>query len=168
MTGHASGVFCLDASVLIDVQSHYPESLRQLNRHAKDGRIVIPEGVAREICKKSDRLKYMVQSWQKHGNAVVQIRLPPLQSEMVRLENAYGQDIYVGKLRIDGFWASRRGRQAADSQVLAVSKVNSCVCVSNDRAIQAVCHLENIPNIGWQEFYRQMRQGLTGQTLLFE
>jgi rRNA-processing protein FCF1 len=165
---HPGGIYCLDADALINIWMYYPAALKLLNRQAKEGRVVITEGVRREIYKKSDHLKKMVQSWQKNFDAVIEIETHQLQTELARLENAYGQDIYIGKRRRDGFWASKRGRQAADSQVVAVCKVNKYICVSNDQAIQSVCHLENVPSIGWQEFYRRMKHGLTGQEMLFE
>jgi hypothetical protein len=110
----------------------------------------------------------MVQNWQSKYGAVVQLSAPILRAEHVRIELAYGEVIQIGKQQRRGFWRSKGGKRSADSQVVAVSKVNGYITVSNDEAVQDACHIENVPCIGWQEFYRRMKQGFTGQGLLFE
>lgn len=171
--GGIGDLYCLDADALINIQQYYPEALKELNRCAKAGKVVIVEGVYREICRKSDRLKHMVQSWYEIHGAVIRIDTAPLQAEMARIDTAYGERIDLGKQRRRGFWASKSGRKAADSQVVAVCKVrtsdsNLYIAVSNDQAVQDACHIENVPCIGWQEFYRRLKQGLVGQATLFE
>lgn len=166
--GRSSDIYCLDADALINIQIFYPEALRLLNRFGKTGSVVIPEGVCREILKKSDRLKAMVLNWRKKHNAVINLQSPPLLMELRRMEEAYGERIQVGRQQRKGFWASQSGKRAADSQVVAVCKVLSYIAVSNDEAVQNACHLEDVPCIGWQEFYRRMKLGHSPQGLLFE
>lgn len=166
--GHTSEIHCLDADALINIQRYYPEALKEVSRYAKDGRIVIPEGVYREISRKTDRLKHMVQTWHEKYGAVIQIDTPTLHTELARMETAYGEAILLGKQERRGFWKSRSGKLSADSQVVAVSKTNGYIAVSNDQAVQDACHIENVPCIGWQEFYRRVKQGFTGQGVLFE
>jgi rRNA-processing protein FCF1 len=160
-------VYCLDADALINIHIHYPKALRKLRKCAKDGNVVIVEGVHREIRRKSDKLKAMVDSYKNEYDAVKRLGSPPHRMELVRLENAYGDSIRIGKQSRQGFRASASGRKSADSQVVTACKVDNYICVSNDRAIQDACHLENVPCIGWQEFYRRMEQGFTGQKRFF-
>ncbi len=166
--GHSTETYCLDADALINIQIYYFDALKELNRYAKNGKVVVAEGVYRELCRKTDRLKRMVQTWRKKHSAVIRLDTQTLHAELARIEKAYGDKIVIGKQQRKGFWASKSGRQAADSQVVAVCKVNKYIAVSNDQAVQDACHLENVPCVGWQEFYRRMRQGFTGQGLLFE
>ena len=81
------------------------------------------------------------------------------------MERVYGEPITVGKQRYQGFWASRAGRKAADSQVVAVAKVFGHTVVSDDTAVKLVCALENVPCISWAEFARRL--GLAKQLSLF-
>ena len=164
--GPSSEVYCLDADVLINIKNHYPEALKKVSRCAKEGKVVISEGVCREICEGSDRLKPMVQNWQSKYGAVVQLSAPILRAEHVRIELAYGEVIQIGKQQRRGFWRSKGGKRSADSQVVAVSKVNGYITVSNDKVVECACQLENVPCIGWHEFFRRMKQGFTGQGLL--
>ena len=166
--GHPSEIYCLDADALVNIQKYYLKALKEISRYGKDGKIVIPEGVYREICRKTDRLKNMVQTWHKKHSAVIRFDTPTLRAEFARIERAYGNEIVLGDQKRKGFWTSKSGKQAADSQVVAVCKVNKYIAVSNDQAVQDACHIENVPCIGWQEFYRRMKQGFTGQGLLFE
>lgn len=160
--------YCLDADALINIQLYYPHALRDINRHGKNGRIAVAEGVYREICRKTDRLERMMKTWYQKHSAVIRIDQPNLRAEVARMEAAYGEQIVIGKQKRKGFWASKAGRRAADSQVVAVCKILGYIAVSNDQAIQDACHLEDVPCIGWQEFYRRMRQEFSGQGLLFE
>jgi rRNA-processing protein FCF1 len=166
--GHSSEIYCLDADALINIQRYYPKALRQISRYGKAGKIVIPEGVYRELCRKTDHLKDMVQTWRSKHDAVIRLDTPTLREEVARMERAYGEKIHLGKQTRNGFWASKSGKLAADSQVVAVCKVNRYIAVSNDQAVQDACHIENVPCIPWQEFYRRMKQGFTGQGLLFD
>ncbi|MBI4556587.1 MAG: DUF4411 family protein [Candidatus Hydrogenedentes bacterium] len=128
---HSNPIYCLDADALINIQMYYPEALKQLNRYAKDGKVVIPEGVYREICRKSDRLNTMVQAWHEKHSAVIRLDTPTLRVELARMEGSYGEKINLGKQRRKGFWSSRSGKLSADSQVVAVCKINKYIAVSN-------------------------------------
>lgn len=163
-----SPIYCLDACTLVDIWLCYPKAMRELSRSARDGKVVVPEGVYRELCRKTDRLKSTVETWKKKHSAVVSINTLRLQTELARIETAYGERIVVGNKARDGFWKSKSGKRSADGQVVTVSKVHNYVAVSNDQAIQDACHIENVPCIGWQEFYRRMNQGFAGQAVLFE
>jgi len=165
--GRLSDTYCLDADALINIKMFYPKDIKRINRYAKKGKVVIAEGVYREICRKTDRLKDMVQTWKKKHGAVIRLD-PTLQSELARLEKAYGDAIILGNRERKGFWASKGGRQSADSQVVAVCKVRGYAAVSNDEAVQNACHIENVPCFTWQEFYRRMKQDFIGQGSLFE
>ncbi|HUS59303.1 MAG TPA: DUF4411 family protein [Planctomycetota bacterium] len=164
----SSHTYCLDADALINIKLYYPKEIRRINQYAKKGKVVIPEGVYREICRKSDRLKEMVQSWQKKHSAVIWLLDPTLQRELVRIDNGYGEAITLGDQKRKGFWSSKSGKLSADSQVVAVCKVRGYAAVSNDEAVQNACHIENVPCFTWQEFYRRMKQDFIGQGSLFE
>lgn len=166
--GSSSEVYCLDSDALINIKNHYPEELKEISRCAKAGKIVIAEGVCREICQGSDQLAATVRNWQSKYRAVIQLNTPTLRTEFVRIDLTYGEVIRIGRQQRTGFWKSKGGKRSADSQVVAVSKVNGYITVSNDRVVQDACYLENVPCIGWQEFYRRLKQGLTGQAMLFE
>jgi len=163
-----SRIYCLDASALIDIQWHYPKAIRKVSRCARDGKIVIPEGVYRELCKKSDRLQTTVQTWEKKHNAVVHLNTERLHTEFARIEKAYGHQIVVGSKVKKGFWTSKSGKVSADGQVVTVCKVLHYIAVSNDEHVQDACHLEDVPCIGWQEFYRRMGRGFGDQASLFD
>ncbi|HUW34337.1 MAG TPA: DUF4411 family protein [Planctomycetota bacterium] len=163
----SSHTYCLDADALINIKLYYPKEIRRINQYAKKGKVVIPEGVYREICRKTDTLKNMVQTWQKRHGAIIWLD-HALGRELARMEKAYGEAIILGNRKRNGFWTSKSGRQSADSQVVAVSKVRNYTAVSNDQAVQDACHIENVPCIGWQEFYRRMKQDFIGQGSLFE
>lgn len=167
-TGPYSEIYCLDADTLINIKRSYPEAIRKLSRYGKNGTVVIPEGVYREIHKKSDLLKQMVQIWKDKYGAVIPLNTRVLQSELRRIEVAYGDNIMIGKQLRRGFWSSKSGQRAADSQVVAVSKVKKFIAVSNDQAIQDACHIENVACITWQEFYRRMKRDFSAQDELFE
>ncbi len=165
-TNGVAEVYCLDSDALINIQRYYPEALKEVARYARKGTIVIPEGVYREICQKTDGLKRMVQIWQNKYSAVILLDSPELRGELVRIEKAYGERITIKKQQRKGFWKSKSGKRAADGQVVTVSKVKGWIAVSNDQAVQDASSIENVPCIGWQEFYRRMKQGFARQQLL--
>lgn len=164
----SSVIYSLDSDALINIQMCYPKAIKVVSRHARDGRVVVPEGVYRELCRKTDRLKNTVQTWKRKHSAVVSLDSAKLQTELARIESAYGKQIVVGDKVRGGFWASRSGKLSADGQVVTICKVNNYIAVSNDRAVQDACHIENVPCIGWQEFYRRMSQRFAGQAALFD
>jgi len=155
-----------DADSLINLHRHFARAcvtgLRQL---AKSEALYIPEGVDRELHRRTDRLSQLIK---QHEDSVV-VRLsndPRLPTEVARMERVYGESITVGKRKYPGFWVSQAGRKAADSQVVAVAKVLDLTAVSDDNAVKLACALENVPCIGWTEFARRL--GLVKQLPLFQ
>jgi len=166
MPGPSNEIYCLDADALVNIQNCYPKDIRRIDYYAKKGKVVIAEGVYREICPRAGRLKETVQNWRKKHGAVIWLLEPALQRELSRMENAYGEAITLGDQKRKGFWSSKSGKRSADSQVVAVCKVRGYAAVSNDEAVQNACHIENVPCFTWQEFYRRMKQDFQGS--LFE
>lgn len=153
--------YVCDASALINLHRHFERTcIKRLRQLAKSGNLYIPEGVARELRRGTDSLS-------QKDLVVVRLKSNPrLRDVVARMERNYGESIAIGKQQYPGFWASRAGRKAADSQVVAVAKVFGHTVVSDDNAVKLVCALENMPCIGWTEFARRL--GLAKQLTLFE
>ena len=149
--------YVLDASALFDLHTHFRAKFRKLRLMVQQGYIKIPEGIFRELKRRTDALFKTVEEWsRKNPDCVVQIsRVHNLANELVRIERQYGERIVVGTKEYDGFWHSPAARKAADGQVVAVAKVLSATVVSDDRAVRLACMLEGIPCIGWTEFARR-------------
>ncbi len=149
--------YVLDASALIDLHLHFRAGFRKLGYMAQEGRIKIPEGIFRELRRRTDRLFKAVERWsQKNSDCIVQIaRVHNLADELARIEQQYGERIVVGTKPYYGFWHSPAGRKAADGQVIAVAKVLNATVVSDDHAVRLACMLEGIPCVGWTEFARR-------------
>lgn len=158
--------YVLDANALIDLYRHFPAGLRKLGLMAQRGEIRIPEGIFRELKRRTDSVSKAVERWsRKNVDCVVQIaRVPNVANELARIERQYGDQIIVGKQTYPGFWHSPAGRKAADGQVIAVAKVLGATVVSNDHVVRLACMLENVPCIDWTEFAR--RAGLAVQLRL--
>jgi hypothetical protein len=158
--------YVCDSDSLIKLHRHFERAcVKGLRQLAKSGALYIPEGVARELRRRTGGLSKFIE---QHEDFVV-VRLknnPRLPAEVARLETIYGESITVGKRRYPGFWASQAGRKAADSQVVAVAKVFDHTAVSDDNAVKLACALENVPCIGWTEFARRL--GLVKQLSLFQ
>jgi hypothetical protein len=158
--------YVCDAAGLIDLWMHFgSEAIRALRRLVKKEALRLPEGVVREILRKSDKLKKFIQEIGRE----VEVKVGPgtrLGQEVSRLENLYGDKIRYGKREYDGFWHSKAGKHAADGQVVAVAKMLHATAVSNDRAVQLACSLEGVPCIGFAEFCRRI--GLVKQLNLFD
>lgn len=156
--------YVLDASALINLHRHFPASFRKLGPMVQQGQIKIPEGIFRELKRRTDRLFEAVERWaKKNSDCVVRItRMHNLPNEFARIERQYGKRIVVGEKEYKGFWSSLAGREAADGQVIAVAKVLGATVVSDDRAVHLVCMLEDVPCIGWTEFARKINL-LSGQ-----
>ena len=152
--------YVCDADSLINLYQHFGRAfLRRLRQLAQSTALCIPEGVVRELHRKTDRLSRFVRNYEK-SNVVVRVRSNPrLQAEVVRMEKFYGEFIVVGKKKYPGFWASRAGRKAADSQVVATAKVFEGIAVSDDGAVKLACALENVACISWTEFARRLGLG---------
>jgi len=152
-------VYVCDTNSLIDVYRHYPEIFRHLRKLVSKGIIKIPEGVYREIRRKSDALRKRVDRWaEKFSEFVIYFKHDRrLMNTLKEVEEKYGEEIKVGKRHYNGFWKSPSGKRAADGQVVAIGKVYGYTVVSDDRAVRLACMLENVPCIGWAEFVRQIK-----------
>lgn len=150
-------IYVLDASALIDLCRHFPDKYRKLGHMSQQGRIKIPEGIFRELKRKADKVFKTVERWSKKDrDCIVRIAaVHGLAYEVARIERQYGQEIVVGTRAYSGFWRSPSGRKAADGQLIAVAKILKATVVSDDRAVQLVCMLENVPCISWREFARR-------------
>ncbi len=157
--------YIFDATALIDLYDHFPKEFHKLRRLVKDDRAKIPEGVYREIGRKSDKLFRSVKKWWKdYRQFVIPISQDQhLRMEFSRMEQAYGEKIQVSGKEYKGFWKSRAGKKAADGQVVAAGKVHGYIVVSDDHAVRLACMLENVQCIGWTEFARQI--GMSQQQL---
>ncbi len=162
----AQETYVCDADSLITLRRHFKRKcITRLRRFAKSGLLRVPEGVARELRRKTDHLSNFVKRYEE--SIVVRMRdHPKLPGELVRIESSYGESIRVGNQTYRGFWASQAGRKAADGQVVATARVFGCTVVSDDHAVKLACALENVPCIGWAEFARRL--GLMEQLPLFD
>jgi len=132
--------------------------MRNLRQAVARGQVKVPEGVYREICRSDDKLKTLVERWkQALPQWVVSIHsVPNLSKEWQRIDQRYGEQVRIGEQVYKGFWRSRSGQKAADAQVVAVAKVLNGTAVSDDKAIQMACMIEDVPCIGWAEFARRI------------
>lgn len=154
-------VYVFDATALIDLHNHFPKSFRKLRKYVSNGQVKIPEGVYREIKRKSDKLRKYVERWEIEHQFVIAIKNDiKLVNEFGRIEQSYGEKINVGDKVYPGFWKSPAGRKAADGQVVVIGKVYKYTVVSDDRAVRYACLSENVQCIGWPELAR--RVGLAG------
>lgn len=146
--------YILDADALINLHRHLRKRMRGLSQAV----VQRPEGVYREICRSDDRLRTLVERWKRaQPQWVVGIQsVPNLSEEWQRIDQRYGEQIKIDKQFYSGFWRSRSGHKAADAQVVAVAKVLNGTAVSDDKAIQMACMIENVPCIGWAEFARRI------------
>ena len=153
-------VYVFDTTALIDIYNHFPKQFRRLKRIVSSGAAKIPEGVFREIRRKTDKLRHYVERWEEEYGFVINIgRNPKLLSEHSRIELAYGERVKVGDKIYNGFWNSPAGRKAADGQLVAIGKVHNYTVVSDDTTIRYACFLENVQCIGWAEFARRLGSG---------
>jgi len=149
--------YICDADALINLDRHFPKKTREIRRLFLDGLIKIPEGVHRELKEGTDKLARNIDRWSKTVDSVVFWGSnDDLRGKLKSIELNYGEFIVVGKVRYNGFWKSKAGKRSADGQVVTCAKVFSCTVVSNDKAIESVCMLEDIPCIGWKEFARRV------------
>lgn len=150
--------YVFDADALINLYNHFSKAFYRLRRLAKHGQIKVPEGIYRELRRKTDKLFKRVDKWGKdYPRCIVRIRQDQrLKRELSRVEQAYGDRIQVSGKEYPGFWKSRAGRKAYDGQVVAIGKVHECVVVSDDLALRLACMLEDVQCIGWTEFARRI------------
>jgi len=153
-------VYVIDTAALVDLMNHFPPKRvrKALRRLCQRDQLRFPEGVFREIRRKSDKLKEIIVSLEKKFPAIhVKIgEQKSFQEQWVRIECSYGEVIRVGNRTYPGFWHSQSGRRSADAQLVAVAKVLNGVVVSSDRAVTLCCMLENVAHVGWAEFARQV------------
>jgi hypothetical protein len=154
-----------DSSSLISIWRNFRrQAISALRREAKRGNLKLPEGIVREMKKGKDALAKFAGDYEKEVIVYIK-RNPNLQKEFQRIEMAYGKEVVIGKQKFKGFWVTPSGKRGADGQVVAVSKVQGAVAVSDDEAVKRVCLLENVECIGWTEFTRRL--GLVKQLKLF-
>lgn len=162
--------YVLDSTAVIDLCRHFrPAAIRRkLCLLAENSHLKIPEGVARELKRKSDDANRIVERLvAQYPGSLVQIgRVPNLAEEIARIERLYGERIQVGTRQYAGFWSTVHGKKAVDGQVVGTAKKSSCTLVSDDRAVRLACMLEDVPCIAWTEFARTV--GLFAQLGLFD
>jgi hypothetical protein len=161
-------VYVCDSTSLIDLFQHFPVEFKRLQRKVSDGVIKIPEGVFRELRRKTDKIRHYLEQWEQKYQIVVRLRSDTrLLPELATIEQTYGEKVAVGGRDYPGFWKSPGGRNAADGQVVTIGKVRRYVVASDDRAVRLACLQENVQCIGWAEFARRFSKGeLEGQTSL--
>ena len=149
--------YICDADALINMNRHFTRKTREIRGLFLDGLAKIPEGVHRELREGTDKLAKNIDKWSNSIDFVILWDSNEiLKSELKRIEQNYGDSIVVGGVKYNGFWKSKAGKRSADGQVVTCAKVFNCAVVSNDKAIESVCLLENIPCIGWKEFARRV------------
>jgi hypothetical protein len=164
-----SDIYICDTSSIINLHKNFPTEFRnRVEGPARNNTLKIPEGVLREIKRKTDKvLKKIEKIIEKNPSVIVQIKNDQRTIEkLYEIERKYGDSIQVGNQKYDGFWRSPSGKKAAESQVVTIAKVFGYIVVCDDSAVKLVCMLENVPCIGWTEFTRRL--GLSRQQTLFE
>ncbi|HVO72491.1 MAG TPA: hypothetical protein VMT35_00595 [Ignavibacteriaceae bacterium] len=151
-------IYILDSDALIDFYNHFPAKFKKLQALSKNGLFKIPEGVFRELKRKSDKLRRLIERWENEFNIVISIKSNiQLVNEFGRIEITFGDEIKVGGKIYPGFWKSPAGRKAADGQLVTIGKVlPKHIVVSDDKAVSLACLLENVECIGWAEFARRI------------
>lgn len=146
-------VYCLDASALIDL--HKAKLSKKLTIWASNGCIMVPEGVYRELRRKSDKLKKLLDKWQSQYSVIIQLNDVD-KNQLSYIEQTYGRGFSIGAIIYPGFWKSASGHKAADGQVVALAKTRKWVVVSGDKSVRGACAKENIECISWEDFARRL------------
>lgn len=146
-------LYCLDATALIDL--HNAKLSKKLTIWVSEGCIRVPEGVYRELRRKSDKLKKLLDKWQAQYIAIVQLNDVD-KNQLSYMEKTYGPEFSIGDIIYPGFWKSASGHKAADGQVVALAKTRKWVVVSGDRSVRGACAKENIECISWEDFARRL------------
>lgn len=157
--------YVCDTNVLINLEKAFGP--KRLSRAFKQGRIIIPEGVERELRRRSDPLTRLVSRLPCENILRIGSR-PGLPDELVRVERTYGKTIEFGKKRYEGFWKGHTGSTGADGSVVAVAKVLKLEAASDDKAVQMACALEGVRCITSAELALQLRFVRPQQALPFE
>ncbi len=161
-------IYVLDTCALIDLHEHFPTEFRKMIEvFAKTNSLKIPEGVFRELYRKTDVIyKKIKKIIKKYPSTIVYLRGDPrIMEKFAEIERKYGESIKIGKNIYKGYWKSPRGKKSAEGQVVAIAKVLGYTVVSDDSSVKLMCMLENIPCIGWTEFARRL--GISEQSSLF-
>ncbi len=151
-------IYLCDTDCLISLyKSFTSEFKRKIKVLVRSWDLKIPEGVKREITRKTDRIsKIMNEVFNHHPESVFYLKDDVLVREkFFEIERKYGLKIHVGNISFEGFWKSASGKKSADGQIVAIAQIDGYIVVSNDRAISLVCMLENVPCITWTEFARR-------------
>ena len=149
--------YCCDANALKDLL--HAQLLKKVAPWVRAGLVKTPEGVHRELDRRSDKLRNLLRTWDSKYSLVVQLNLAD-KVQLSRIEREYGPEFRIGHATYPGLWVSPRGRKAADAQVIAVAKVRGWVVVSGDRSVKGACAIENVECITWEDFGRRL--GLIG------
>jgi hypothetical protein len=162
-------IYVCDADCLINLYRHFRwKAIRALRGCMNGGDVKLPEGVVREILRGTDELAKLVREQQQHL-CITTKKNNVLLNEIVRLERLYGEKIRFGRNEYPGFWKSKAGKLAADSQVVALAKLtDNGIAVSDDRAVKLACATETVPCIGWIEFARRLALPSGEQELNFD
>lgn len=123
----------------------------------RDGQIKIPEGVGREIQRKSDRLSKTLDGWKKKYCVVVELD-HETREQLPEIERRYGWPFRIGNKTYAGFWQSASGRKSIDGQVVAIAKVRQWIVISNDDSVHGACMLERVICRRWEEIGRLLLQ----------
>ncbi len=150
----ADKIYCPDANALIDL--YHAGLIKKLRPFIINGTVRIPEGVYRELKRKTDKLKRTLDKWNSNYNAVVNLASHE-KLEFSRIETSYKNDFRVGTKTCAGLWRTPSGRKGIDSQVISFGKVRGWVVVSHDSSVKGACAIENVECITWEEFGRRMR-----------
>ena len=148
---HPHGIFCCDSVSLIDLRA--ARLLSKLRTLARSGTVCVPEGVFRELRRKTDKLAKTVEQWKKKYGFVVALDTRTLEL-LPDIERKYGPPFAVGGKTYPGFWASPSGKKSVDGQVVALAKARRWVAVSNDNSVHGACMLEDVECRRWEEIGR--------------
>lgn len=145
--------YCCDASALIDLDRS--GLLKKLKQAVKAGRVKVPEGVFRELRRKTDRLGSTLEKWKVEFNAVVKLGPGDL-AQLPLIEQHYGPSFSIGHHKYRGFWAGPSGKKSADGQVVALAKARGWTAVSGDGSIRAACAIEGVDCVSWEDLARRL------------
>lgn len=164
----AHEIYVCDTTSIFNLHNNFPTEFRHMVEPlAKNNALRIPEGVWREIKRKTDKIfKKMKKIVEKYPSVIVQLKNDQrISGKLYEVERKYGESIQVGNQKYNGFWKSASGKKAAEGQVIAIAKVLNYIVVSDDSAVKLACMLEDIQCIGWTEFARRL--GISQQQMLF-
>jgi rRNA-processing protein FCF1 len=164
----ASEIYICDTSSIFNLHENFSTEFKnKIGNFARNNALKIPEGVWREIKRKTDKIfKKIEKIIEKYPSIIVQVKNDQkIIEKLYEVERKYGEDILIGNQKYAGFWKSLSGKKAAEGQVVAIANVFGYIVVSDDNAAKLACMLENIPCIGWTEFARRL--GLSHQQTLF-